>query len=199
MQQNNRRVRAVVRRRISSPSTSGTSLASLDQTAIYSDYLQHFGIPGMKWGIRRYQNEDGTLTEEGKQRYSDSVESESKNWKKSDAKNLSDEELNRRNSRLQREKQYKDLTTSETERERKQIKKDLFKKALILPIIGIAAVAGKKYVGKAVSMIGHYAAKKVAPLKAASIIKTTLKKYPNIPDKSAVVQEIFGKHVGRAL
>ena len=34
-----------------------------------SDYLMHFGIKGQKWGIRRYQNEDGTLTAEGRQRY----------------------------------------------------------------------------------------------------------------------------------
>ena len=38
------------------------------------DYLQirelyHDGIKGMKWGIRRYQNYDGTLTEEGRRRY----------------------------------------------------------------------------------------------------------------------------------
>ena len=31
--------------------------------------LTHHGILGMKWGIRRYQNKDGTLTAEGKQRY----------------------------------------------------------------------------------------------------------------------------------
>ena len=31
--------------------------------------LYHHGIKGQKWGIRRYQNEDGSLTEEGKKRY----------------------------------------------------------------------------------------------------------------------------------
>lgn len=35
----------------------------------WNSYLEHFGIFGMKWGIRRFQNEDGSLTEEGKKRY----------------------------------------------------------------------------------------------------------------------------------
>ena len=33
------------------------------------DYLAHHGIKGQKWGIRRYQNADGSLTTEGKARY----------------------------------------------------------------------------------------------------------------------------------
>lgn len=32
--------------------------------------LKHYGILGQKWGVRRFQNEDGTYTEAGKQRYS---------------------------------------------------------------------------------------------------------------------------------
>lgn len=32
------------------------------------EFLAHHGVKGMKWGVRRYQNEDGTLTAAGKQR-----------------------------------------------------------------------------------------------------------------------------------
>ena len=36
-----------------------------------SNNLQHAGVKGMKWGIRRYQNKDGSLTPAGKKRYGD--------------------------------------------------------------------------------------------------------------------------------
>ncbi len=32
-------------------------------------HLLHYGIKGMKWGVRRYQNYDGSLTDAGKKRY----------------------------------------------------------------------------------------------------------------------------------
>lgn len=42
--------------------------------------LYHHGIKGMKWGIRRFQNADGTLTAAGRKRYAsaDGVEPETK-------------------------------------------------------------------------------------------------------------------------
>lgn len=36
---------------------------------VYDDELYHHGIKGQKWGIRRWQNEDGSLTPEGVKRY----------------------------------------------------------------------------------------------------------------------------------
>ena len=35
----------------------------------YEDFLIHYGILGQRWGVRRYQNKDGSLTDEGRARY----------------------------------------------------------------------------------------------------------------------------------
>ena len=45
------------------------------------DYLSHYGILGMKWGVRRYQNSDGTLTAAGK-RHLKKLEKKDAKWAK---------------------------------------------------------------------------------------------------------------------
>ena len=50
---------------------------------ISEEELQHHGIKGQKWGIRRFQNKDGSLTPAGKKRYDDDGENTIKPEKKS--------------------------------------------------------------------------------------------------------------------
>lgn len=77
---------------------------------LYERSLSHSGIKGMKWGIRRYQNPDGTLTEEGKRRYR---RQEARQKKLEDAKNvgyMKASELDKKIRRLEQEKRLKNLT-----------------------------------------------------------------------------------------
>lgn len=61
-----------------------------------SNYLVHYGIPGQQKGVRRYQNEDGTLTPEGKERYYDGTGTRNANSSVPVSQNIT----NRPNSRI---------------------------------------------------------------------------------------------------
>lgn len=129
----------------------------------YGGVLIHYGIKGQKWGLRRFQNEDRTLTEEGKARYNkdsreerkarkaerkaarEAAKPESSKWKSKEAAFLSDEELNRRNNRLQREQQYRSLTKSNGRKFLEGVGKAV-NKILIGSLIGATAgFVGKNY------------------------------------------------------
>ena len=87
--------------------------------------LYHFGVKGMKWGVRRYQNKDGTLTKAGRKkmakldkeyskltgqkRNTESSNTRSPLTKKKKLSEMTDDEIREQINRITLEKQYTNL------------------------------------------------------------------------------------------
>lgn len=96
----------------------------------HEEMIEHHGIKGQKWGVRRYQNKDGTRTAAGKKRErSNSDEPAHEDYNKAhnskSVKNMSDAELRNRLNRLQMEKQYNQLSSSDVKKGKEFVSKSL--------------------------------------------------------------------------
>lgn len=117
--------------------------------------LYHFGILGQKWGIRRYQNKDGSRTPLGRKKDEQFEKSkdykESRNAKTKGVKGLSNEELKKLNERLQLEETYKKLTKEDLKRGESWVKANMKKigtAAFVTVGTGVAVGAAKMLIQK---------------------------------------------------
>ena len=124
--------------------------------------IWHYGIKGQKWGIRRYQNSDGTLTASGKRRQKKEEKRQAKEARKQakqvdkeirqerayaskNRRSLSDEELVSRVKRLEQERKLKNLTYEDVATGRTAVKsflKETGRRVLTTAAIGAAVYAG---------------------------------------------------------
>lgn len=82
------------------------------------DELYHYGIKGMKWGVRRYQNKDGTLTSAGKKHEREATRGwskeakEARRIKRKSVHQMTNKELQTLNRRMDLEANYRRLNPS---------------------------------------------------------------------------------------
>lgn len=139
----------------------------MNQNLQQDAYLRHHGILGMKWGVRRYQNADGTLTAAGKKRYAGEEVPTTGNTKKSEGSTkataaksstakktseMTDEEIRAAINRMQLEKQYKQLAAEMSPQKKNEVM-DFTKKIMGRAVENIATQAATYAVGKAVNMM----------------------------------------------
>jgi hypothetical protein len=117
-----------------------------------NNYLYHWGVKGMKWGVRKQPKQ--VLAAKSRR---------SKKMRDKYMKSLSDDELKREVNRLNMEKQYRQLTNKEVGKGRKKVAAILATAATT-----VATTYAIKYMTKGANFMEGKASKKVASiLKAA--------------------------------
>lgn len=171
--------------------------------------LQHHGILGQKWGIRRYQNYDGTYTKRGlerykksEQKYNEAVSNYDSAKKKYDSGNatkqeLRDAKLSVKENRKKLNQDYRKLKDDKRADQGKQLYKqgktisgNAMKNAYAeMAILGVSAVVGAalKNSGKAISTkYGQIPVSLLAPAAIAvggSVVNAGLMAKTNYEDK----------------
>ena len=110
--------------------------------------LMHHGILGMKWGIRRYQNKDGSLTPAGKKRAKSETsphEDYTKAHSKKSVKNMSDAELRNRVNRYQMEQQYNRFSENKVTKGREYVNKAIKAGATVASVTTTAITIYNNY------------------------------------------------------
>ena len=102
-----------------------------------ADYLIHAGTKGQKWGVRHWQNKDGSFTEEGKYRYG--RKKYPQEMKIYNIYNVSDSELRDKLNRARMEREYQQLM-KKPESEGKKLLKKIF--ATAATSVGTAFLVG---------------------------------------------------------
>ena len=100
-------------------------MSDINHSDISEDELCHWGIKGMKWGVRRYQNADGSLTPAGKKRYAKLEAEMEKLGGKSQEKKMSemtDDEVAAKTNRMRLENNLKEEMRKSAEAEQRQRK-----------------------------------------------------------------------------
>ena len=87
--------------------------------------LEHHGIFGMHWGVRRFQKKDGSLTSAGKKRYADNNTSDdevsedyTKAHERKSARSYSTKDLQQIVNRLDLEKKYNNISDETVKKEK---------------------------------------------------------------------------------
>lgn len=115
------------------------------------NYLAHYGILGMKWGVRR------------KSRTPSADSAKVKAIRKKSIDEMSNQELRDANNRLQLENQYKQLT-KKTNVGKKVAQDYIATAGLVAGVVGATATFvkyGKPIVDKAIDVIGNYVVKDI--------------------------------------